>query len=130
MTEQNNQWQGEERRQLPRHRDILYKTVVGLSVLAWVGLIIALVLFHFARPELSTGVQEYWGVKARQGWDRSLAAGLLWTLRTCLILSLLSIVLRLRRTRRKQDRFGISLVLLSIIVIVSLVTLNVSLGTI
>jgi hypothetical protein len=45
-------------------------------------------------------------------------------LQVCLGLSLVSMILRLRRNRRKNDSFGINLFILASITIISLITLN------
>ncbi len=118
-----------ERRQTRRIDDTFYRVVLGLNVLCWLGLVVALILFHFARPELVTGVQEYWGVKARTQWSETLSAYLIWVLRLCLGLSLLTLLLRVRRTRRKGDSFGVNLVILMLISAVSLITIGIALNS-
>lgn len=121
---QNNKWQGENRRQKPRNKDWLYRFTIGLAIVGWIALVVALILFGEARPELATGVQRFWGIEVRSEWSQEYAYYLLQTLRFCLFTSLLAMLLSLRRNRRKKDHFGINLLVLLVISMVSLVTLS------
>jgi hypothetical protein len=94
------------------------------NVAAWVSVIAALVLFHYARPEFISGIQKFWGVEGRVYWSKEHIDGLLAMVQVCLGLSLVSMILRLRRNRRKNDSFGINLFILASITIISLITLN------
>jgi hypothetical protein len=114
---------GEDRRKTPPSDTLFYKVMLGLNVLAWAGLVVVLILFHYARPEFITGVQQYWGVKGVTTWTMSYVDAMVVLLRVCLTLSLVSIVMRARRSRRKNDSFGVNLIILTIIVAMSLITL-------
>lgn len=105
-------------------KEPLFRFMVILNVAAWVSLIVALVLFHYARPEFISGMQKFWGVEGRVYWSKEHVDCLLAMLQICLGLSLISMLLRLRRNRRKSDSFGINLFILAIITIVSLITVN------
>ncbi|GAB5382253.1 MAG: hypothetical protein Alis3KO_37120 [Aliiglaciecola sp.] len=120
MTDQSN-WQGENRRKTPRSHDRFYQIVLGLNIFAWVVFVAALIVFHYARPELISGVQEYWGVEGRQDWSRSLSVYLLILLALCTLMSLLVLILRRFRTRRQNDYFGINVVILLAISITVLI---------
>lgn len=120
MTDQST-WQGENRRKTPRSHDRFYQIVLGLNIFAWVVFVAALIVFHYARPELISGVQEYWGVEGRQDWSRSLSVYLLILLAICNALSLLVLVFRRFRTRRQNDYFGINVVILLAISITVLI---------
>ena len=109
------QWQGENRRKTPRSHDKFYQIVLGLNIFAWVVFIAALIVFHYARPELISGVQEYWGVEGRQDWSFSLSYYLLGLLAICTSLSLGVLILRKYRNRRESDYFGINVVILLLI---------------
>jgi len=112
-----------DRRKKERKKDLLYRIVVALNILAWLFLIGALILLHYARPEFITGVQNYWGIEGREFWLEDKLSSLLTVLQTCLIITIVTIILRSRRNRRKTDRFGINILILLIISIVSLVTI-------
>lgn len=112
-----------ERRKQSRQHDWLYRVVVGLNIVAWLVLISALVLFHYARPEFITGVQNYWEIDGRDFWSKEHLADLLSLLQICLFITVFTIALRSRRNRRKKDRFGVNILILFVILVVSLVTL-------
>ena len=113
----------EDRRKTPHADTLFYKIMLGLNLLAWAGLVVVLILFHYARPEFISGVQQYWGVKGQTGWTMSYVDAMVVLLRVCLVLSLVSTVMRARRSRRKNDSFGVNLIVLTIIVATSLITL-------
>lgn len=112
-----------DRRQTPASKEPLFRVMVILNVTAWISLLAALILFHYARPEFISGVQKFWGVEGRIYWSQDHVDGLLATLQVCLGLSLTSMVLRLRRNRRKTDSFGVNLFILATITVLSLITI-------
>ena len=69
MTTKQVQKFGQERRKKSREQDTYYKVVVTLNSLAWLSLLICLILFHFARPEMVSGVQQFWGIEGRTSWS-------------------------------------------------------------
>ncbi len=113
----------EERRKQPRSKDIFFKSVVGVNLLVWGLMIVALWLYHYGRPELSAGFYKYLGVTVRETWKKEYFDALITLLQGSLGLTLVSIFARARRSRRKNDDFGVNLFLLMVIIIVSLVTL-------
>ncbi len=115
-----------ERRLKSRKNDALYRVVVGLNIFAWIVLIIAIILLHYARPDFIAGVQNYWGIEGRETWSEELLDELLMLLQICLLVTIVTIVLRSRRNRRKNDRFGINIIILLVISITSLVTIYMS----
>lgn len=112
-----------DRRQTPASKEPLFRVMVILNIIAWFSLLAALILFHYARPEFISGVQKFWGVEGRIYWSEDHVDGLLATLQICLGLSLVSMLLRLRRNRRKTDSFGVNLFILTAITIISLITI-------
>jgi hypothetical protein len=112
-----------ERRKSNRNNDRLYQLVMGLNIIAWFLLIGALILLHYARPEFITGVQSYWGIEGREIWSEDHLGGLLTLLQICLFTTIVTIILRSRRNRRKTDRFGVNVMILLIISVTSLATL-------
>jgi hypothetical protein len=112
-----------ERRQKSRSEDILFRAAVGLNLFAWALLLVALIVFHYARPDFITGLQNYWGIDGRDFWHNSKLNWLLILLETCLLMSFFTVIIRARRNRRKADHFGMNLLVLLIISFISLATL-------
>nr|WP_297347393.1 hypothetical protein [uncultured Glaciecola sp.] len=112
-----------ERRLTAARKELLFRIMVIFNVTAWIALLVALILFHYARPEFISGVQKFWGVEGRLYWSKGHIDGLLATLQVCLSLSLISMILRVRRKRRKTDSFGVNLFILIGITIISLITI-------
>lgn len=120
MTEEK-QWQGENRRTTPRSGDKFYLLINILNLVAWGVFIAALIVFHYARPELIFGVQEFWGVEGRQDWSGTLSFYLIVLLTICTGLGLTTAIMKRQRSRRKNDFFGINLLILLVIAVSSLV---------
>ncbi|BFT30851.1 hypothetical protein D210916BOD24_20270 [Alteromonas sp. D210916BOD_24] len=117
-----------ERRSTPRSQTTFYKVMLVLNVAAWVGLVVALILFHYARPDFISGVQAYWGIKGDTSWSEDYVSAMTFMLLACLVLSLVSMLMRARRNRRQKDKFGVNLFVLLAIVAISLVTVATTLG--
>lgn len=114
-------YEGENRRKNPRTRDGLYRIAVMVNILAWVIFLVAMIVFHYARPELISGVQAYWGVEGRIEWSQTLSFYLLLLLGLCTSVSVGVLIMRKRRNRRKNDYFGVNAVILLAITLASLV---------
>lgn len=114
-----------ERRQIPRTKDGFYRAVLVANALAWLILIIALILFHFARPDFVSGVQQYWGVEGDTQWSQRYVDAMTAMLQICLGVSLLTMIMRARRNRRRDDNYGVNLFILAGISLVSLLTLTI-----
>ena len=112
-----------ERRKINRKQDTFYQVVMIMNLLAWGLLAASLVLLHYARPDFISGVQSYWGIEGRTIWSKDHVGNLLTLLQICLFFTIITIVLRSRRNRRKSDGFGVNIVILLVILVVSLVTL-------
>ena len=112
-----------ERRSTPRTQTPLFKVMLTLNVIGWVSLGVALILFHFARPDFISGVQSYWGVEGKNSWSPEYVRAMLGVLQLGLGVSLVSIVIRARRSRRRGDTFGSNLIVLAVIAAVSLITI-------
>lgn len=113
----------EDRRSVQRSETVFFKIMLTLNVLGWSSLVVVLVLFHFARPDFISGVQEYWGIQGRDVWVPEYVSAMRVILQICLSVSLVSIVMRARRSRRQGDNLGVNLIILIIIATISLITL-------
>lgn len=115
-----------ERRTLAHHNDKLYRTMVALNIVAWLILVLALIVFHYARPEFITGVQTYWEIDGRTEWSKQHLRYLLWLLEICLVTTIVTLLIRRKRNRRKSDRVGINILILLFISFTSLITLYIN----
>lgn len=115
-----------ERRTQPRSKDWVFKLVIAVNGLIWFLMLVALTLYHYGRPELSPGFYEYLGIQVRNTWKQDYYEALILLLQVSLGLTLVSIFLRAKRSRRKYDHFGFNLIFLAFIITVSLVTLTLS----
>ncbi|WP_394220908.1 hypothetical protein [Alteromonas gracilis] len=117
-----------ERRSTPRAKTPFYRIMLALNIIGWIGMVVVLILFHYARPDFITGVQEYWGIKGDTTWSETHLSAMTIVLQVCLIVSAVSIIMRARRTRRENDSFGVNLFILFGIATISLATLAITLG--
>jgi len=109
-----------ERRKIQRSGDALFRLAVVMNVMAWLILCVSLIVFHYARPEFIAGVQSYWGIEGRENWSQTHLNYLLGLLQACLVLSLITFFVRAKRNRRKSDTFGVNVMFLLTISIISL----------
>ncbi len=114
------------RRSTPRERDNLYKIVMVINVLAWGLLVAAFVVFHFARPDFIAGVQRFWGVPGQTDWSQDHVGTLFFLVKACLILTLSTMLLRIRRNRRQGDNYGINLYVLTVVGLLTLLVMTLS----
>tara|TARA_A200000113_G_C8687333_1_gene297551 strand:- start:156 stop:644 length:489 start_codon:yes stop_codon:yes gene_type:complete len=117
-----------ERRSTPRSQTTFYKVMLTLNIVGWVGMVVVLVLFHYARPDFISGVQQYWGIEGDTTWSETHLSAMTIMLQICLIVTLISIIMRARRNRRRSDSFGVNLFILFGIAAISLITLATTLG--
>lgn len=95
-----------------RGPDLVRRLFGWLAVLAWLVFIAAIIVVHYARPELETGLIRYWELDIRQDWHPTLTAWLHYLLWGTAFLSGISLLLNRLRARRKEDRLHFNLVLL------------------
>ena len=117
-----------ERRSTPRSQTPFYKVMLALNIVGWVGMVVVLILFHYARPDFISGVQQYWGIKGDTSWSESHLSAMTIMLQICLVVTLVSIIMRARRNRRRSDSFGVNLIILFAIAVISLITLATTLA--
>lgn len=115
--------QGMNRRKHPREQDRLFKLLVAINVLGWFVFLAALIVFHYARPDFISGVQEFWGVEGRQHWSSSLSIYLVALLVVCVLISVAVLILKRQRNRRENDYYGINGYVLMFTAVCSLIIL-------
>lgn len=114
------------RRYTPRERDVLYKIVVTINVMAWGLLFAAFIVFHFARPDFITGVQRFWNIPGQTDWSQDHVGVIFLLVKACLILTLSTMLLRIRRNRRRGDNYGINLYVLTVVGLLTLLVMTLS----
>ncbi len=93
------------------------------SLLAWSLFLIALILFHYARPELETGLIRYFELPFRDHWVIELKTVFLYTLWACCGLSTINFLVNLLYKRRSTDHIWFNPVLLIVICLVFIIFL-------
>ncbi|MFC3093410.1 hypothetical protein DRW07_04200 [Alteromonas sediminis] len=96
---------------------------MAVNIALWLLMLVAVTLYHQGRPDVMTGLQEYWGMTGRDEWVESYYTWLVRLLQFCLVVSLFTFYLRIKRSRRQQDYLGVNLIFLIVIVAISLFTL-------
>jgi hypothetical protein len=123
MQQEKNTQKASNRRKMLRENDKLFQIMVGVNVFGWFVFIAALLVFHYARPEFVSGVQEFWGVTGRKEWSSSLVFYLYALLTSCVAISIGVLILKRLRNRREKDHFGINGYVLLFVASTSLVIL-------
>jgi len=104
-----------ERRKGP---DILQKLIVLVSLIAWIIFISALVVYHYARPEIAYSAFQSSSADAyRDHWVEDLRQVFLLLLWTCCGITLGGMLINWSRSRRRTDYFKLNTGLLATIVI-------------
>ena len=98
-----------ERRSGP---DLLCRAFAWLAIIAWLLFVLALVMAHYARPEMDTGLVRYWGIEVRTDWRPKLTLYLQYMLWATAALSGLSLLLNYLRSRRRNDHLHLNIILL------------------
>lgn len=93
-----------------RHQenDWLLMLIRVLTLLSWSLFIIALIVSHYARPELEYGIVRFLGGEFRSEWLQTPKHILQILLLVCAVLSNINIILRQRRNRRASDSIGLN----------------------
>lgn len=105
-------WNGVDRR---KGNDWLASAINLLNIVSWTVFIIALVLFHYAKPEMATYATEVRGISVRQHWIMSLREWLVLSLYVCAGNSLVTLAFNSFRIKRKTDRKRYNLILLIVV---------------
>ncbi|WAJ71397.1 hypothetical protein [Catenovulum adriaticum] len=105
--------------------DWINRLISIFSVLAWSSFILALIWFHYASPELIPGYAVYKGIEDefRDEWLKRWTDRLTIQLIICSITSFIAVVINLKRSRRKEDHFHSSLLMLVMISIAAILYL-------
>lgn len=110
-------WDGIERRKGADWIDI---SINVLNILAWVVFLIALVIYHYAKPEIKYFVYEMVNepVEVRTHWIEELKNWLFITLYTCTFISALTLIVNRFRLKRRDDRQRYGMIMLVVVCVV------------
>lgn len=110
-------WDGVERR---NGADWIDVSINVFNIVAWIVFVIALVIFHYARPELEYVYYQYISenVSVRTHWQSELKNWLLTTLYICTAISAITLVVNNFRLKRKSDRQRYGMYMLTVVCIV------------
>ncbi|EKE86968.1 hypothetical protein [Idiomarina xiamenensis] len=90
-----------------------WSRVVGwLNILGWLSFVIALITFHYARPEPNTILTHFFGIPVRDYWLITLSDLYLIALSFGLCLSCLSLALNIVMYRSSREHYWFNLVIL------------------
>lgn len=106
-------WDGKNRRNGP---DPLSKFVNVLNLISWVVFVAALMLFHYARPEVMYYTAMFHDVPIRTEWVTSLRYWMMLTLYFNVSLSVITLLINQTRCKRATDHRRYNLVFLILIV--------------
>lgn len=92
----------ENRRKGP---DFLINIVNFASIVTWILFILALISFHYAKPELETLITRAYQLELRERWIETYLRMMQICLLVCGGLSITALILQQKRTRRRSDTF-------------------------
>ncbi|WP_213997416.1 hypothetical protein [Arsukibacterium sp.] len=98
-----------ERREGP---DLLCRAFKYLAVIAWLLFFAALIVSHYARPEMDSGLVRYLGLDIRDYWRPRLTFWLVYLLWGSVVVSVASLLLNRMRLKRRSDHLHFNIILL------------------
>ena len=107
-------WNGVDRRKGP---DWFTRLINTLNVLSWLVFVIALAIFHYARPELNNIILEFHKIPIREHWLVTLKQYLFISLYVSVTFSLVSLVGNQLRNKRRSDVHRYNLIFLIIVLV-------------
>ncbi|MBF0455251.1 MAG: hypothetical protein HQL72_10605 [Magnetococcales bacterium] len=107
-----------------RKRDVLAAVFVWISILCWVCFVAAIVFIDQASPEMQNVFSRFLELELRQEWDKEAVSKALNMMYGVAGLSVLGLILKAMRHRRRADRYPISLIILLLFSILGAVMLQ------
>lgn len=107
-----------ERRRRP---DLWVRSLEWLAVGSWLLLFIALLLVAKAKPQVETFFERYYDLPLDPFWNLELLGYLQGLMALGLGISIIGLFINWRRSRRAEDQYCVSLIILGIISLVGLV---------
>lgn len=113
------------RRERRRREDFWVRFLEWLVVGSWFLLFIALLVFSKAKPQIETFFERYYNLPVNPDWNLEFLFYLKILMALGLLLSLLGSAINWRRSRRAEDQFRVSLVILGAISLLGLLSLSI-----
>ena len=113
-----------ERRKGP---DLLIKAIRWLAVLGWFIMLAALVIYAIAKPHTLIFFDREYNIQLQTVLNIQLATFLFYLMVCGLLMSIGGFYLNIKRSRRKDDEYRISLILLGMISLLGIITYLISL---
>ncbi|MFC1591438.1 hypothetical protein ACFL43_02820 [Thermodesulfobacteriota bacterium] len=107
-----------ERRKGP---DMWLRVITFMGAFGWLLLLVAMMVFHEARPDPETVTSRFNKAFVETSWDYDLARYIFYLMVLGLVMSLAGLGINARRLRRKLDQVRINLVALGVISLVGIV---------
>ncbi|KIH76435.1 hypothetical protein SAMN05660860_01505 [Geoalkalibacter ferrihydriticus] len=104
-----------------RHPDLWVRSLEWLAVGSWLLLFIALLLVAKAKPQVETFFERYYDLPLDPFWNLELLGYLQGLMALGLGISIIGLFINWRRSRRAEDQYCVSLIILGIISLVGLV---------
>jgi len=106
-----------------KNKRIQQLVIHALSITAWFFFILALIMFHYARPELEYGVIRYFGMEYRDHWLVTPRNLLILFLMLTGIMSSISLIVRGQYDSRSENGVGVNQISLLIVCIICLLVI-------
>ena len=101
-----------ERRKGP---DLWIKSLRWFAIVGWLFMVSALVIFAKAKPQVETFIERYYSIKLRTIWDMEWMRYIFYLMILGLCISCVGLAINIKRHRRKNDEYRVSMILLGLI---------------
>ncbi len=111
------------RNKIPDRRkgpDPWIKSLTWFGIIGWILLLIAMAVFHKARPESETSITGFLQNTLGRRWDMELVPYFIFLSAFILLISLFGLFINSQRNNRKNDSYRMSLISLVVISILGL----------
>jgi hypothetical protein len=101
-----------ERRKGP---DFWMKSLRWFAITGWLFMVAALLIFGKAKPQVETFIERYYNIKLRITWDVEVMRYIFFLMILGLGISVIGLVINIRRHQRKDDEYRVSMIILGLI---------------
>lgn len=101
-----------ERREGP---DLWIKSLRWFAVIGWLFMVAALLIFGKAKPQVETLIEKYYNIKLNITWNLELMRYIFFLMILGLGISVIGLVINIKRHQRKEDEYRVSMIILGLI---------------
>jgi hypothetical protein len=94
-----------------RGPDMLTKWVKYSGIISWILIAMVLFITFVAKPDFESYIDDAFHIKLQKAWDTSLMQYVFILLVVLFLFCMISIIINLLRSRRRSDRFNMTLIL-------------------